>query len=74
MVSHGGAAGVGRLVLEERPEPVPAAGEVLVRVSVCGVCRTDLDVIDGRLEPSHFPIIPGHKAVGRVAKLGAGVS
>ena len=74
MVSHGGAVGVGRLVLEERPDPVPAAGEVLVRVSVCGVCRTDLDVVDGRLEPSHFPIIPGHQVVGRIAECGEGVT
>src|SRR6476469_781117 len=74
MVSHGGAAGVGRLVLEERPDPVPAAGEVLVRVSVCGVSRTDLDVVDGRLEPSHFPIIPGHQVVGRIAESGDGVT
>jgi propanol-preferring alcohol dehydrogenase len=74
MVSHGGAANLGRLVLEERPDPVPAAGEVLIRVSVCGVCRTDLDVVDGRLEPSHFPIIPGHQVVGRIAECGGGVT
>jgi len=74
MLSHGGAVGVGRLVLEERPDPVPSAGEVLVRVSVCGVCRTDLDVVDGRLEPAHFPIIPGHQVVGRIAECGAEVT
>ena len=74
MVSYGGAANLGRLVLEERPDPVLAAGEVLVRVSVCGVCRTDLDIVDGRLEPSHFPIIPGHQVVGRIAALGDGVT
>jgi propanol-preferring alcohol dehydrogenase len=74
MVSHGGAANLGRLVLEERPDPVPAAGEVLIRVSVCGVCRTDLDIVDGRLEPSHFPVIPGHQVVGHIAALGDGVT
>ncbi|MBW8771578.1 MAG: alcohol dehydrogenase catalytic domain-containing protein, partial [Gemmatimonadetes bacterium] len=74
MVSYGGAANLGRLVLEERPDPEPAAGEVLVRVSVCGLCRTDLDIVDGRLEPSHFPIIPGHQVVGRIAALGDGVT
>ncbi|HEX7941495.1 MAG TPA: alcohol dehydrogenase catalytic domain-containing protein, partial [Gemmatimonadaceae bacterium] len=74
MLSYGGAANQGRLVLEERPDPVPAAGEVLVRVSVCGVCRTDLDIVDGRLEPSHFPIIPGHQVVGRIEECGAGVA
>src|SRR4051794_18888508 len=74
MVSYGGAANLGRLVLEERPDPELAAGEVLVRVAVCGVCRTDLDIVDGRLEPSHFPIIPGHQVVGRIAALGDGVT
>lgn len=74
MLSYGGAANLGRLVLEERPDPVPAAGEVLIRVSVCGVCRTDLDVVDGRLEPSHFPIIPGHQVVGHIVECGHGVT
>lgn len=74
MVYHGLSVGVGRLVEEERPDPVPAPGEVLVRVSVCGVCRTDLDIVDGRLEPSHFPIIPGHQVVGHVAECGDGVT
>ena len=74
MVYHGLSVGVGRLVAEERPDPVPAPGEVLVRVSVCGVCRTDLDIVDGRLEPSHFPIIPGHQVVGHIAECGDGVT
>jgi alcohol dehydrogenase, propanol-preferring len=54
------------------PEPRPAKGEVLVRVSVCGVCRTDLHVIEGELPPRKSPVIPGHQIVGVVEKLGEG--
>jgi alcohol dehydrogenase, propanol-preferring len=48
------------------PEPKPGAGEVLVRVQVCGVCRTDLHVIEGELPPKLSPIIPGHQVVGTI--------
>ena len=66
--------GAGRpLALEERPVPVPGAGEVLVRVAACGVCRTDLHVVDGDLAAPRLPVVPGHEVVGRVAALGAGV-
>lgn len=72
MVFHGedvaGAPGV--LVLEQRDTPVPSAGELLIRVAVCGVCRTDLDLVDGRLAPPRLPIVPGHQVVGRVEALG----
>ena len=61
------------LVLEERAEPRPGAGELLVAVMACGVCRTDLHVVDGEL-PRSGPIVPGHEIVGRVVALGAGVS
>jgi len=61
------------LVMRERPVPVPAAGEILVAVSACGVCRTDLHVVDGELEHPKLPIVPGHEIVGRVAAIGAGV-
>jgi propanol-preferring alcohol dehydrogenase len=54
------------------PKPEPGAGEVLIRVSVCGVCRTDLHVIEGELPPRLSPVIPGHQIVGVVEKLGAG--
>jgi propanol-preferring alcohol dehydrogenase len=54
--------------------PQPATGEVRVRVSVCGVCRTDLDVVEGRVVAPRYPVIPGHQIVGRVVALGAGVS
>jgi alcohol dehydrogenase, propanol-preferring len=62
------------LVLQQRPDPQPGPGEVLVRVSACGVCRTDLHVVDGELPPGPSPIVPGHEIVGTVQALGAGVS
>jgi alcohol dehydrogenase, propanol-preferring len=54
--------------------PEPVAGEVLVRVKMCGVCRTDLHVVEGELPPRKSPVIPGHQIVGVVEKLGAGAS
>lgn len=56
----------------ERPVPSPGAGEVLVAVSRCGVCHTELDEIEGRTPPPRFPVIPGHQVVGRVAGKGRG--
>ena len=56
----------------EFPEPRPGDGEVLVRVKVCGVCRTDLHVIEGELPPKVSPVIPGHQVVGVIEKLGPG--
>ncbi len=58
---------------EERPLPTPAAGEVRLRVLACGVCRTDLHVVDGELPALGRAIVPGHQIVGRVEALGAGV-
>jgi propanol-preferring alcohol dehydrogenase len=58
------------LQLEEWPDPVPAAREVLVRVHCCATCRTDLHVIEGELKEAALPIIPGHQAVGTVEALG----
>jgi propanol-preferring alcohol dehydrogenase len=52
------------------PAPIPAPGEVLVRVKYCGVCRTDLHVVEGELPPRKSPVIPGHQVVGTVEKLG----
>ena len=60
------------LQLSQLPEPVPAEGELLIKVRTCGVCHTELDEIEGRTPPPHLPIIPGHQVVGRVAALGAG--
>ena len=61
------------LSLEELPIPEPGPGEVLVRVAACGVCRTDLHLVDGDLPEPRLPVVPGHEAVGRVAALGTGV-
>jgi len=58
----------------ELPDRSPAANEILVSVGACGVCRTDLHVVDGELPDPHVPIIPGHEIVGRVAAIGPGVS
>ena len=62
------------LVMRERPLPVPGAGELLIVVAACGVCRTDLHVVDGELPHPTLPIVPGHEVVGHVAAIGAGVS
>lgn len=60
------------LTLTELPVPVPGSGELLLAVSACGVCHTELDEIEGRAAPPELPIIPGHEVVGRVAALGPG--
>ncbi|BBK38783.1 alcohol dehydrogenase [Allostella sp. ATCC 35155] len=62
------------LRLAELPDPEPAAGEVRIRVAACGVCRTDLHVVDGDLPPGPLPIIPGHEIVGRIDRIGPGVA
>ena len=62
------------LRLETRPVPEPAAGEVLVRVAACGVCRTDLHVVEGDLPLVRAPLVPGHQAVGRVERAGPGAA
>jgi len=56
------------------PSPHPGDREVLISVSVCGVCHTDLDEIEGRLAPPRFPVVPGHQVVGRVEEKGSSVS
>ena len=62
------------LVAERRPDPVPGPGEVRLRVLACGVCRTDLHVVDGELPQMRPTIIPGHEIVGRVEAVGEGVT
>jgi len=62
------------LQFAEFPKPEPGPGEILVRVEVCGVCRTDLHVIEGELAPRKSPVVPGHQAVGHVAAKGAGAN
>ncbi|HZZ24076.1 MAG TPA: zinc-dependent alcohol dehydrogenase family protein [Roseiarcus sp.] len=63
-----------RLMMEERPDPLPGPGQVRVRIDACGVCRTDLHVVDGELPNPKLPIVPGHEIVGRVEAIGQGVS
>jgi alcohol dehydrogenase, propanol-preferring len=55
------------LVMRERPIPKPRDGEILLAVKACGVCRTDLHVVDGDLTAPRLPIVPGHEIVGHVA-------
>jgi len=62
------------LQMRERVDPLPGDGDIRVRVSACGVCRTDLHVVDGELPNIRYPVIPGHEIVGRVDNLGAGVT
>jgi propanol-preferring alcohol dehydrogenase len=66
--------GDGRLDAARVPTPEPGAGELLVEVLACGVCRTDLHVIDGELERHASPVVPGHQVVGRVTAVGPGVA
>jgi propanol-preferring alcohol dehydrogenase len=61
------------LVLEERRDPLPGSGEIRLRVEACGVCRTDLHVIDGDLPSPKLPLVPGHEIVGIVDAVGEGV-
>src|SRR6185437_6553115 len=63
-----------RLISEERQLPAPRDHEVLLRVSACGVCRTDLHLLDGELPDIHYPITPGHEIVGRILAQGSAVT
>ncbi len=56
----------------ELPDPTPGAGQLLVRVRACGVCRTDLHLVDGELPEPKLPLVPGHQIVGEVAGTGEG--
>jgi len=58
------------LQLLDLPVPEPKADELLIQIDACGVCHTELDEIEGRTPPTHFPVIPGHQVVGRVIKTG----
>ncbi|KHE91372.1 MAG: zinc-dependent alcohol dehydrogenase family protein [Candidatus Scalindua rubra] len=58
------------LELTDLPDPVPGETEILVRVSACGVCHTELDEIEGRTPPPNLPVIPGHQVVGTVEQIG----
>ena len=63
-----------RLREADLPDPAPGAGELLIDIRACGVCRTDLHVVDRDLDQPKKPVIPGHEIVGTVAALGAGVT
>ncbi|HEY5648262.1 MAG TPA: zinc-dependent alcohol dehydrogenase family protein [Nitrospiria bacterium] len=60
------------LELVDLPVPEPESGEIRIKISVCGVCHTELDEIEGRTAPPTLPVVPGHEVVGRVDKTGAG--
>ena len=62
------------LKLVELPTPIPGQSQILIRVSTCGVCHTEIDEIEGRVAPSRLPMILGHEIVGRVESLGQGAS
>lgn len=62
------------LRMKELPDPLPDEGEVRLKIEACGVCRTDLHVLDGELPETRYPIVPGHEIVGIIDKLGRGVS
>ncbi|HEY6066535.1 MAG TPA: alcohol dehydrogenase catalytic domain-containing protein, partial [Thermoanaerobaculia bacterium] len=61
----------GLLRAAELADPRPAAGEVVVEVDACGVCRTDLHIAEGEVE-ARLPIVPGHQVAGRIVEVGAG--
>jgi propanol-preferring alcohol dehydrogenase len=61
------------LVLDERPDPCAGPGELLLRITACGVCRTDLQLCEGDITAKRLPIIPGHQAAGSVVAVGPGV-
>ncbi len=62
------------LVLKELPDPIPGPGEICVKIEACAVCRTDLHVVDGDLTDTKRPVVPGHEIVGKVDRIGEGVS
>lgn len=64
----------GPLVWTELPDREPGPGQIRIKVTACGVCRTDLHVVDGELSHPHVPVIPGHEIFGRIDRLGTGVS
>jgi propanol-preferring alcohol dehydrogenase len=73
ILDHVGDVAGNPLQLRDIPMPVPGPGDVLVKVHVCAVCRTDLHVIEGELPDVKQPLVPGHQVVGTVARLGAAV-
>jgi propanol-preferring alcohol dehydrogenase len=74
VVAKPGPISTGPLELTERPVPEPGPGQLLVKVIVCGVCRTDLHLAEGDLPPHHPRMTPGHEVVGQVVATGPGVT
>lgn len=73
VMNKGGDVGRSPLELRDLPLPEPGLGFVRVKVSVCGVCRTDIHVVEEELPPAKRPIVPGHEVVGIVDRVGSGV-
>ena len=66
--------GPGRsLQLVERDMPVPDSDEMLIKILACGVCRTDLHIVDGEIPEANYPVVPGHEIVGRIVQIGENV-
>ena len=74
LLSRPGPIASDPLAPEDRAEPAPGPGEIQIEVTACGVCRTDLQLVEGDLEAHLLPIVPGHQAVGRVTTCGEGVT
>jgi len=74
VVDQTGAVTNDPLHLRDQPTPIPKPGQILVKIHVCGVCRTDLHVVEGELPDPALPLIPGHQAVGTVVQVGPEVS
>ncbi len=74
VLEHTGDVSSHPLHLRDQPTPTPQPGQVLVKIHVCGVCRTDLHVVEGELPDIRIPLIPGHQAVGTVVQVGSQVS
>jgi propanol-preferring alcohol dehydrogenase len=60
--------------MQERDDPIPGDGEIRIKISACGVCRTDLHIVDSELPDIRYPVIPGHEIVGRIDLMGTGVT
>lgn len=71
LVTPGSVSGGARLALVERPALHPGPGEVLIDVTACAVCRTDLQLVEGDLPARRLPVVPGHQVVGTISELGS---
>jgi alcohol dehydrogenase, propanol-preferring len=74
VLDHTGDVSRHPLHLRDQPLPTPKSGQILIKIHVCGVCRTDLHVVEGELPETALPLIPGHQAVGTVVQVSAEVS